>query len=311
MVLCLLALPLFAVLGIFSLKYRKLAKDALECVFMTATLRKCKSGLDDRIKAQITGKMLRFSPKSAGFVYRHYKAISWIVLIIFAWSIYEGSIGVYNYYSYGNCNGPVETGFCMLDPTGKNSKTSAADIDKPTEIIYPGIEDNDPIIGSKDAKLTVIEFGCYMCPYTKKAEPIVKEVIDYYKGKVNFQFKTFTIPKHTLSYKSALAANCAQEEGKYLEYHKLLFEMQESITNESFEEIAKKTGLNVEKFNKCLKAEKYKNKVNDDTLMGISAGVEGTPTFFINKREIVGPKPFRTFKTIIDDELKKIEKTGK
>ncbi len=65
--------------------------------------------------------------------------------------------------------------------------------------------------------------------------------------------------------------------------------------------------MNVAKFNECLKTEKYKDEVEEDTLMGVHAGVEGTPTFFINRQKIVGPKPFRTFKTIIDEELKKIE----
>ena len=305
MVLCLIALPIFAILGIFSVKYQKLSKDALECLFKTVALRKCRSGLDDRIKASITGKALKLHPKAAGFVYNHYKAISWIILAVFIWSIYASSVGVYNYYYYGNCNGPEETGFCVLDPTGKNSKTSGADIDKPTEIIYPTLENDDPIIGSKNANLTVIEFGCHVCPYTKKAEPVIKEVLEHYKGRVNLQFKTFTIPRHVLSYKSSLAADCAQEQGKHVEFHDKIFEYQENSTSETLHKITEIVKLNITQFNDCLKTEKYKNEVDGDTLMGVHAGVEGTPTFFINKQKIVGPKPFRTFKTIIDEELKK------
>src|SRR3989344_441504 len=101
MVLCLLALPVFAVLGIFSIKYRKLAADALECLFKTVTLRKCKSGLDERIKASMTGKAFQVSPKMAGLIYNHYKMISWIILMIFLWSAYASSAGVYNYIKYG------------------------------------------------------------------------------------------------------------------------------------------------------------------------------------------------------------------
>ena len=83
MVLCLLALPIFAILGIFSLKYRKLTKDSLECLFKTITLKKCSSGLDDKIRSDVTGTFLKYSPKTARFFYKHYKIISWIILIIF------------------------------------------------------------------------------------------------------------------------------------------------------------------------------------------------------------------------------------
>src|SRR3989338_3910704 len=105
MVLCLIALPVFAVLAVFSVKYRRLLKDSLHCVARKATLRKCESGLEDRIKAGITGSLIPYSPKTAGFVYKHYTILSWIFVVIMVWSMVIGGIGVYNYYLYGNCNG--------------------------------------------------------------------------------------------------------------------------------------------------------------------------------------------------------------
>jgi len=305
MVLCIIALPVFAILGIFSVKYRKLTLDSLDCIFRTVTFRKCRSSLDDRIKSYMAGKTLKVSPVLSGVIYKNYKLISWIILIIFLWSIYGTSVGIYNYAQYGNCNGPSDTGFCMLDPTGQNTKTSEIEVDKQSKVIYAKLEGDDPIIGNKNAELTIIEFGCYACPYTKKAEPTVKEVLDYYKGKVNLQFKTFYIPHHNMSYRSALAANCAQEQGKYIEYHNSLFENQEQLNEALLHELANNLGMNITKFDECLLAEKYKNEVESDTLAGVHAGVAGTPTFFVNEQKIVGPKPLRTFKTIIDEELKK------
>ena len=303
MVLCLLALPVFALLGIFSVKYRRLTKDALECLVKTATLRKCESGLDDRIKASITGKPLKFSPKAAKLVYKHYKILSWLILILFVWSLYTSGVGLYNYYYYGNCNGPESVGFCVFDPTGENSKIAEIDSVTTDEVILPTLEDEDPIIGPKDAELTIIEFGCYACPYTKKAEPIVKEVIEHYKGRVNFQFKTFKIPQHPLSYESALAAECAKEQGAYHEYHNLLFQYQEKLSKGVFLGLADKLGLDTDQFKECFVTEKHKKEIDSDSLMGIHAGVPGTPTFFINDKKIVGPKPFKTFRKIIDEEL--------
>ncbi len=305
MVLCIIALPIFAVLSIFSVKYRRLTLDALDCLFRIATLRKCRSGLDDRIKSELTGRVLRFSPKAAGVVYKNYKIISWIVLIIFLWSIYGVSVSTYNYVKYGNCNGPENTGFCVFEPSASDCKISEADVDVQSKILYPSVESDDPIIGDEDAELTIIEFGCYACPYTKKAEPIINEVIDYYKGRVNFQFKTFYLPHFNLSYTASLAAGCAQEQGAYLKYHALLFDEQESLAQGSFSEISEKIGLDMEKFNECLNTQKYKDEVEADTLMGLHAGVRGTPTFFVNEQVILGPKPFKTFKAVIDEELKK------
>lgn len=304
MVLCLVALPIFAILGLFSLKYRKLTLDALECLFKTVTLRKCKSGLDDRIKSSVTGTILKLSPGIAKLIYKNYKIISWLILILFLWSIYSGGVGLYNYVNYGNCNGPESTGFCMYDPTGANSRISEIDTIAPSDTVLPTLESDDPIIGDSNAILTVIEFGCYACPYTQKAESVVQEVLDYYEGKVNFQFKTFYIPHHNQSFESAIAANCAQEQGKYYAYHTQLFQDQESFSKETYIKIASQLGLELEQFTECLDTVKYKAEVDGDTLMGIHAGVPGTPTFFINDRVIVGPKPFKTFKKIIDKELK-------
>ena len=122
MVLCLLALPIFAVLAIFSVKYRKLTKDSLECLTKTVTFRKCSSGLDDRIRSDITGTFLKFSPKTARFFYKHYKVISWIILILFLLSTYYSAVGVYNYAKYGNCNGEQSTAFCIINSAEKGSE---------------------------------------------------------------------------------------------------------------------------------------------------------------------------------------------
>src|SRR3989338_436236 len=303
--ICLIALPVFFVLGIFSMKYRILAKEAFDCIFRAITLRKCESKLDQRIKSRITGKILKYHPGTARFFFKNFELLSWIFVALFILSLIFSAIGIYNYAVYGNCNGPQSTGLCLLDPTGRYSGVSAEDVEMQSEIVYPVLEEDDPISGSKDAELTVIEFGCYGCPYTKRAEQTVREVIDYYEGRINFQFKTFYIPRHNLSYQAALAADCAIEQGKYPEYHKLLFDNQETMNLSSLTIFAEQSGMEKDEFEECFSAEKYKNEVEGDKLMGLHAGVQGTPTFFVNKQVIVGPKPFKTFRKIIDEELKK------
>jgi glutaredoxin len=302
MVLCLLALPVFALLSIFSIKYKKLTADAIECLFKTIQLRKCESGLDDRMRADFTGRAMNLSPKFAQFFYNHYKIISWIILIIFIWSFFTSTIGIYNYIQYGNCNGPESNEFCVFDPTGQNNGITEAELDTHKTLTSPGVQENRTNIGNSDAELTIIEFGCYSCPFTKKAQPIIEEVLAYYEGRVNLQYRTFVLPSHLNSLESALAAACADEQGKFETYHNRLFDLQldPSIT---FTSIAEELELDIPAFEHCMEEQRYKEQVDEDTLAAIYAGVEGTPTFFINDQAIVGPKPFKTFQTVIDGEL--------
>lgn len=301
MALCLLALPLFAILGIFSIKYRTLAKDALHCLFRTVTLRKCESGLDDRIRSSITGNLLPYLPRTAKFVYRHYQLLSWILVVLVLWSGYESTIGLINYAKYGNCNGPASTGFCLFDPTGTYSSVSEVDALVPEKTTLPINDDTDPLIGDPNAPITIIEFGCYSCPYTKRAEPIVRELLKKYNSTINVRYKSFIIPRHDLALPSALAADCAREQNAYLSYHHALFEHQEHLNKTTLYDIAQDIGLNMTTFTDCLTTERYRAEVDLDVAEGLAAGVHATPTFFINNRIIVGPKPTKTFEAIIEE----------
>ncbi len=119
--ICLIALVAFGILGIFSAKYRQLAKEAFNCVFRRITLRRCETGFDKRMKAKITGKVMPRSPKTAGFVFRHFEAISWAFTILMIASIVLSAQGVYNYAVYGNCNGRYNNGFCVFNPLGSSN----------------------------------------------------------------------------------------------------------------------------------------------------------------------------------------------
>ncbi|MFA6888473.1 MAG: thioredoxin domain-containing protein, partial [Candidatus Woesearchaeota archaeon] len=250
----------------------------------------------------LTGKAMTLSPRVAQMFYNNYKFISWIVLVIFIWSFFTSTIGVYNYTQYGNCNGPESNEFCIFDPTGQNSGVSETEIDTHTELTSPGVQENRTNIGSPNAELTIIEFGCYSCPYTMKAQTVIDEVLAYYEGRVNLQYRTFVLPSHLNSLESGLAAACADEQGTFEAYHKRLFDMQTNATL-TFTSIAQELNLDIPAFEQCLTEQRYKDLVDEDTLTAIYAGVEGTPTFFINDQVIVGPKPLKTFQTIIDEEL--------
>jgi len=117
--ICLIALIVFGILSIFSVGYRPLAKEAFGCVFKTATLRKCGSGLDAKIKSGVIGRLMKISPKVAKPVHKYFTVISWIFVIFFFVSLFLSAQVVYNLIKYDNCNGPVdENGFCILTGAG-------------------------------------------------------------------------------------------------------------------------------------------------------------------------------------------------
>ena len=132
MVLCFIALPILLILGIFSVKYRILAKDALECLGRTVTFKKCKSQLDERIKANLTGKIIKKSAKLGLFFYGNFQLISIIFIVLLIASLFFSATGLFNYIKYGNCNGPNNDGtFCIYsDILGTQNITSC---DNPSE----------------------------------------------------------------------------------------------------------------------------------------------------------------------------------
>jgi hypothetical protein len=124
MVICFVALPVAAAASIFSVKYRPLALEALDCVFKKMTFRKCKTGLDVKLKSSITSAFLKKNKKIGKFIYNNFELMSWVFIIITTLSMVGTIHGGINYYLYGNCNGPVEAGFCMFDPSGHSTQTS-------------------------------------------------------------------------------------------------------------------------------------------------------------------------------------------
>lgn len=112
--ICLLALLVFAVMGIFSATHRALAKEAFDCVFRRVTLRPCNTGLDKRIKMKIVGKVLKRSVRAAKFLNTHFEMISWFFTIVTVVSLFYSALAVYNLYTFGTCT-PSEPGACPLN----------------------------------------------------------------------------------------------------------------------------------------------------------------------------------------------------
>jgi len=108
---------------------------------------------------------------------------------------------------------------------------------------------------------------------------------------------------HDRAKPAAEAAQCANEQGKFWEYHDKVFANQRAISDDDLKKYATELGLNVETFSACYSSGKFRADVEKDAAEGAKVGVKGTPAFFVNGRFLSGAQPFEAFKTIIDDEL--------
>ena len=160
-----------------------------------------------------------------------------------------------------------------------------------------------PAKGNPKAPVTIIEFSDYQCPFCKKAEPTVQEVLKVYgPDKVRFAYRNFPLPMHTDARPAAEAAGCAAEQGKFWEYHEKLMAAKD-LSPANLSTMATELGMDKKKFDDCYAAEKFKNDIEKDVKAGEEAGVNGTPAFFINGRMLDGAQPFEKFKEVIDEEL--------
>ena len=164
-----------------------------------------------------------------------------------------------------------------------------------------------PVKGPANAPITIVEFSDFQCSYCKRVVNVLDQVLERYPDKVKLAFRDFPIANiHPQAEKAAEAAHCAGEQGKFWEFHDLLFEKQDAIPTTNFAEHAKTLGLDVSTFQTCLDGRKYQEKVERNYAAGVKAGVSGTPAFFINGRLLSGAQPLEAFKAVIDEELERL-----
>lgn len=156
--------------------------------------------------------------------------------------------------------------------------------------------------GGANAPVTMIEFSDYECPFCKKADVTVQEVMKTYGDKVRLVHRDFPLPFHAHALPAAEAARCAEAQGKFWEYHSKLFASQD-LSTEKLQALATEVGLDRTKFDECVAKQQFKDGIDKDIAAGTEAGVTGTPAFFINGRMLSGAQPIEKFKEIIDEEL--------
>ena len=159
---------------------------------------------------------------------------------------------------------------------------------------------DSPVMGKKDAPVTIIEFSDFQCPYCGRGKDTMHEVAEAYPDQVKIVFKHLPLPFHPQAKPAARASIAAQKQGKFWEMHDKLFENQKNLSDETYIALANELGLDIEKFKRDFNDPAVAKMVDDDAALAATLGVQGTPGFFVNGVQVRGAKPFPQFKILID-----------
>jgi protein-disulfide isomerase len=162
-----------------------------------------------------------------------------------------------------------------------------------------------PRRGAENAKIAVVAFSDFQCPFCARVNPTLARILEEYGDQVAIIFKHLPLRMHPKAPALHAAAEAAHRQDKFWEMHDLIFANPRDTAPATFEKYAEQLGLNVERFRKDVASASVKRKVDTDVAEAERLGVTGTPGFFVNGRFLSGAKPFGSFKQLIDEELKK------
>lgn len=166
-----------------------------------------------------------------------------------------------------------------------------------------------PAKGPEDARITIVEFSDFECPFCRRALPTIAEVLDKYPDDVRLVYRQFPLPGHRRARPAAEAALCAAEQDAFWPYHDRLFANSRELADDDLLRHAEELGLDPTRFAECFEARSFSKQIDADVAAARAAGVSGTPAFFINGLMVSGAKPATDFYEIIDRELERLGKS--
>ena len=194
--------------------------------------------------------------------------------------------------------GPVDELLIVKSSKNKTVQLLALDFVKTIDI------SGAPFKGPADAPVVIAVFSEFQWVYCKKLVPLLEQVLDTYPDKVKIVYKNFPLQRHKYARNAAIAALAADRQGKFWEFHDLLFENYQKPDDPKIKEIAQQLKLDLKAFENDLKNPEIEAKVQRDFLDGQKAEVRGTPTIFVNGRMLKN-RSLQGFQTLIDKELTK------
>ena len=167
------------------------------------------------------------------------------------------------------------------------------------------VKGDAPSFGPADAKVTIVEFSDFQCPYCSKAAQVTQKIKEKYSKQVHFVFRQFPLSFHDKAHGAAEAGMAANAQGKFWQMHDLMFANQGALDRESLDKYAKQAGLNLATFKKAMDSKQYLAAVDADVKLGGEAAVNGTPSLFLNGARVQDPTNYDSVSGMIEAALKK------
>jgi protein-disulfide isomerase len=171
--------------------------------------------------------------------------------------------------------------------------------------VYQVAIGESPTKGPKNAKVQIVEFSDFQCPFCSRVTPTLDQVTKEYGDQVSISFKHMPLAFHSKAPEAHAAAQAAHLQGNFWEMHDLIFADQRALSRDKYIEYATQLNLDVEKFEKDMDSKAVKDQIEADKKQAAKLGVTGTPSLYINGRFLSGAQPFSSFKRLIDEQLGK------
>jgi hypothetical protein len=298
---CIVAFIVLSILGIFSATNRRLAREALDCVFRRVTFRPCNTGFDEKVKAKILGKVIMRSEKLAAFISRRFELLAWIFFVIFLAASLFTARGLYLFYTTGSCNGLNSEAFCVFDPGGANNEVSSVDevcTVKPKtikDLTLAGVDLESYPATNPGASDQIIFIGCYSCDYSRKTYPIIASLAKRYQ--TNLIYLEYPVKLHSNQLNTVGYCAYQQDPKKYWQWNDVLFNSDKaSLENAQFiTQSLSDLGFDNAALETCISDPQTQTAVESQLEQIRGTNFYGTPTIFIGEDVFVGPKPYRVY----------------
>ncbi len=298
---CIVAFIVLSILGIFSATNRRLAKEALDCVFRRVTFRPCNTGFDEKVKAKILGKLIMRSEKLAAFISKRFEILAWMFFVIFLAASVFAVRGLVLFYTTGSCNGLNSAAFCIFDPSGANNEISSLDETcsvKPktvNDLTLDGVAlDTFPALNPESSN-RIVFIGCYSCDYSRETYPLITRLADRYQ--TDLVYLEYPVKLHS-DYLNKVGYCAYQQDGeKYWQMNDVFFSTEkENLEDRQFiENSLTDLEFNMNAMDTCVNDPQTQAIVEQQMEEIRGTNFYGTPTIFIGEDVFVGPKPYRVY----------------
>ena len=218
---------------------------------------------------------------------------------------------VMGYIISGSSGGGGEEVVAEAHGDGDKAGAAQAPADDGIQRFRVPVTSAQPVKGSADGLVTIVEISDFQCPFCKRVEPTITQLMKDYPNKLRVVWRNNPLPFHSNALPAAEFATEAFAQGgsdKFWKAHDKLFDNQQALSRDNLDAYAQELGLDMSKYKAAMDGHTHKAKIEADQQLASKFDARGTPAFFINGRFLSGAQPIDKFKEIVDDELKRADK---